>query len=82
MMTISNDGPASYEQVEALQEAMQEQMRAMQLKIEEYESKLDEIKSYVEPKESEEMTWEKFKHRLHDMAAGGKKQYIKTFNKL
>ena len=32
----------------------------MQLKIEEYESKLDEIKSYVGPKESEEMTWEKF----------------------
>ena len=68
-MTISNDVPASYEQVEALQEAMQEQMRAMQLKIEEYESKLDEIKSYVEPKESEEMTWEKFMQILADQLA-------------
>jgi len=32
----------------------------MQLKIEEYESKLDEIKSHVEPKEAEEMDWDKF----------------------
>ena len=57
-------------------------LRTMQLKIEEYESKLDEIKYYLEPKELEEMTWETFKQRLHDMAAGGKKQYIKTFSKL
>ena len=47
------------------------------MKIEEYESKLDEIKSYVEPKESEEMTWGKFKQRLHDMAAGGKSNISK-----
>ena len=39
------------------------------MKIKEYESKLDEIKSYVEPKESEEMTWEKFMQILADQLA-------------
>ena len=88
-MTISNDGPASYEQVEALQEAMQEQMRAMQMKIEEYESKfneqqskLDEIKSYVEPKEAEKMDWDKFFRRLTDQMGDMSYFYFGKFKRL
>ena len=89
MMTISNDVPASYEQVEALQEAMQDQMRAMQLKIEEQQSKLDEqrqrldeIKSYVEPKEAEEMDWDKFFRRLSDQMGDMSYFYLGKFKRL
>ena len=78
MMTISNDGAASYEQVENLQE----QVRIMQLKIDEQQSKLDEIKSYVEPKEAEEMDWDKFSRRLSDQMGDMSYFYLGKFKRL
>ena len=71
-------------------------MRAMQLKIEEYESKLDEqqskldeqhqkldeIKSYVVPKEAEEMDWDKFFRRLSDQMGDMSYFYLGKFKRL
>ena len=78
MMTISNDVPASYEQVEALQD----QVRTMQLKIDEQQLKLDEINSHLKPKESDEMTWEKFMQILADQLGTMSQVYLGKFRKL
>ena len=54
----------------------------MQFKIEEYEYKLDEIKSYLEPKEVEEMDWDKFFRRLSDQMGNMSYFYLGKFKRL
>ena len=54
----------------------------MQFKIEEYEYKLDEIKSYVVSKEAEEMDWDKFFRRLSDQMGDMSYFYLGKFKRL